>query len=34
MYEGLGAAIIDASNPVTEVVNSVIDAAQGLRGGA
>jgi hypothetical protein len=34
MYEGLGAAIIDASKPVTEVVDSVIDAAQALRGGA
>ncbi|MFI1510580.1 hypothetical protein [Streptomyces sp. NPDC020597] len=28
IYEGLGATIIDASEPLTEVVDSVIDAAQ------
>ncbi|MEU0031359.1 AAA family ATPase [Streptomyces sp. NPDC006335] len=34
MYESLGAAIIDASKPVTEVVDRVIDAAKELTGGA
>jgi len=34
IYESRGATIIDASTPVTEVVDSVIDAVQELRGGA
>jgi hypothetical protein len=34
IYESRGATIIDASKPVTEVVDSVIDAVQELRGGA
>jgi shikimate kinase len=34
IYEGLGATVIDATKPVTEVVGSVIDAVQALRGGA
>ncbi|MFJ9736612.1 AAA family ATPase [Streptomyces sp. NPDC101166] len=34
MYESRGATIIDASKPVTEVVDSVIDAVQGLGGNA
>ncbi|MFF3446995.1 hypothetical protein ACFYXJ_07635 [Streptomyces sp. NPDC002667] len=32
IYEGRGATIIDASKPVTEVADSVIDAVQGLTG--
>lgn len=32
LYESRGATIIDASKPVTEVVDSVIDAVQGLTG--
>ncbi|ETK32920.1 hypothetical protein MPTA5024_27325 [Microbispora sp. ATCC PTA-5024] len=32
IYERRGATIIDASKPVTEVVDSVIDAVQELRG--
>jgi hypothetical protein len=34
IYESRGATIIDASKPVTEVADSVIDAAQGLTGSA
>ncbi|WP_405533961.1 hypothetical protein OG787_00790 [Streptomyces sp. NBC_00075] len=34
IYERRGATIIDASKPVTEVVDSVIDAVQGLAGSA
>lgn len=34
IYEGLGATVIDASKPVNEVVDSVIDAVQALRGNA
>lgn len=34
IYERRGATIIDASKPVTEVVDSVIDAVQELSGGA
>ncbi|MFF3914278.1 AAA family ATPase [Streptomyces sp. NPDC001852] len=33
IYESRGATIIDASKPVTEVVDRVIDAVQELRGG-
>jgi hypothetical protein len=32
LYESHGATIIDASKPMTEVVDSVIDAVQGLTG--
>lgn len=32
IYESRGATIIDASKPVNEVVDSVIDAVQGLTG--
>jgi hypothetical protein len=34
IYESHGATIIDATKPVTEVVDSVIDTVQELRGGA
>ncbi|MEU9918889.1 AAA family ATPase [Streptomyces sp. NPDC051001] len=34
IYESRGATIIDASKPLTEVVDSVIDTVQELRGGA
>ncbi|MEU1272676.1 hypothetical protein [Streptomyces sp. NPDC005799] len=34
IYESLGATVIDASKPVNEVVDSVIDAVQPRRGGA
>ncbi|MFJ8942993.1 AAA family ATPase [Streptomyces sp. NPDC102395] len=34
MYESRGATIIDACKPVTEVVDSVVDAVQGLVGDA
>ncbi|MEO3814308.1 hypothetical protein ABGB17_35365 [Sphaerisporangium sp. B11E5] len=34
IYESHGATIIDASKPLTEVVDSVIDAVQELTGGA
>lgn len=34
IYESLGATIIDASKPLTEVVDSLIDAVQELSGGA
>jgi hypothetical protein len=34
IHESRDAMIIDASKPVTEVVDSVIDAVQELRGGA
>ncbi|MFJ1730707.1 hypothetical protein [Streptomyces sp. NPDC088254] len=32
MYEGRGAMIIDACEPVSEVVDSVVEAVQGLGG--
>ncbi|WP_160159691.1 AAA family ATPase [Streptomyces sp. 3213.3] len=34
LYESRGATIIDASKPVTEVVDSVVEAVQELSGGA